>query len=113
MAQTSEIDSIVEGIAKVSIQSNPTLAALGLTVVLVDTTEAFTAMITDIKKDLLACNFLNLDFEGIDLCKTGKVCLGQFHVGQSKTVYVLDFIALPSPFTLDDGALQTFNFTPF
>lgn len=47
-------------------------------------------------------HFLNVDFEGIDLCKTGEVCLGQFSISESKTVYVVDFIVLSDAMSLEN-----------
>ena len=82
------------------------LKALGLDAILVDTPTKFTQMISELNTDLKVTKILNLDFEGVDLCKTGKVCLGQFHAAKSKTVFVLDFIAIKSPFTLEDRALS-------
>jgi hypothetical protein len=50
---------------------------------------------------------LSVDFEGIDLCKTGKICLGQFHAHGSQTVFTVDFVEIKNPFVSADGRLKT------
>jgi exonuclease 3'-5' domain-containing protein 1 len=48
---------------------------------------------------------LNVDFEGVDLCRHGQICLGQFHLSGSDIVYVVDFIAF-DPFKAANGKLK-------
>lgn len=43
---------------------------------------------------------LYLDFEGIDLSRNGKICLGQIYYPGAKAVYLVDFCALPPGFHL-------------
>lgn len=43
-------------------------------------------------------NRINVDFEGINLSKNGRVCLGQVHVSRTDVVYVVDFVSIPNPF---------------
>lgn len=38
---------------------------------------------------------LYLDFEGINLCRDGRVCLGQLTFPQAPFIYLLDFVKLP------------------
>lgn len=74
--------------------------ALGLTCIYVETEEQVKTMLSEIAPQLAQTPILNVDFEGIDLCKSGQVCLGQFHVSMQKLVYVVDFCSM-NPFTVE------------
>jgi exonuclease 3'-5' domain-containing protein 1 len=47
---------------------------------------------------------LNVDFEGVNLSRDGRICLGQFHISGSSLVYVVDFVDL-DPLKAADGKL--------
>ena len=77
-------------------------SSLGISIILVDTETMLLTMI----KQLEAVKALNVDFEGIDLCKSGTVCLGQFHARGSSTVFLVDFITISNPFKACQGRLK-------
>jgi exonuclease 3'-5' domain-containing protein 1 len=75
---------------------------LGISIILVDNEDLLLTMI----EQLEAAKDINVDFEGIDLSKTGTVCLGQFHVRGSRTVFLVDFIEITDPFQACQGRLK-------
>ena len=79
---------------------------------LVDTADLLEKCLDEIEEALKIKNYLNVDFEGIDLCKTGKVCIGQFSIEGSKHVYLVDFVVLVDPFKLCDGRLKRIMESP-
>jgi exonuclease 3'-5' domain-containing protein 1 len=81
------------------------LQTLGINAFVVDDEESFKSMLEKMKTDLKKINRINVDFEGIDLSKDGRVCLGQFHVAETTDVYIVDFIKISNPFTFCDSGL--------
>ena len=75
---------------------------LGFEVVLVDDEDKLADMMDTIGEP----SRVNVDFEGIDLCKTGRVCLGQVHVAETDVVYVVDFVSIDNPFKASEGRLR-------
>lgn len=75
---------------------------LGFEVVLVDDEDKLADMMDTIGEP----SRVNVDFEGIDLCKTGRVCLGQVHVAETDVVYVVDFVSIENPFKACEGRLR-------
>lgn len=74
---------------------------LGFSIVFVNTIKTLVEMVEFLEIQTI----INVDFEGIDLCKTGTVCLGQFHASESDVVYVVDFVDI-NPFQEADGRLK-------
>jgi exonuclease 3'-5' domain-containing protein 1 len=75
---------------------------LGFEVVLVDDEQKLEDMLDSIGVP----ERVNVDFEGVELCKTGRVCLGQVHVAETDVVYVVDFVTITNPFTACGGRLK-------
>jgi exonuclease 3'-5' domain-containing protein 1 len=74
---------------------------LGFSIVFVDTSKMLVNMVETLELE----NIINVDFEGVNLCKTGKVCLGQFHASGSDLVYIVDFVVM-NPFKEANGRLK-------
>ena len=63
-------------------------------VVLCDTTSKMKSLLDEIESLPNSRRVLYLDFEGIDLSRSGKLCLGQLTYPASRSVYFLDFVVL-------------------
>jgi exonuclease 3'-5' domain-containing protein 1 len=72
---------------------------LDLKFILVDSIPLLEAMLSTFSKIGNDKKQLNVDFEGVQLCRSGQICLGQFHETGSDVVYIVDFIALPQAFS--------------
>jgi exonuclease 3'-5' domain-containing protein 1 len=97
----NQLNQLMEGL---SIKAPSILiGGIELKCVLVNDSSLLLHMIQDLEK----CETINVDFEGIDLCKTGTVCIGQFHVKGAKVVYILDFVQIKNPFDEHNGRLKT------
>ena len=75
------MDNLVNSLKSLEIigSTDATLEQLGLQYKLIDNND----LLRDFLKDLECIpedKWLNVDFEGVDLCKTGIVCLGQVHI---------------------------------
>ena len=96
------MDNLVNSLKSLEIigSTDATLEQLGLQYKLIDDND----LLSDFLKDLECIpedKWLNVDFEGVDLCKTGIVCLGQVHISGSKIIYILDFIKIPNLMTFE------------
>jgi hypothetical protein len=100
------MQSITSTLSATSLSSTKNLENLGCNVIFVDTESSLLDMIRDVNISLKMSNYINVDFEGVNLCKSGKICLGQFHVAGSSYVYIVDFVVLTNPFISHDSGLQ-------
>lgn len=106
------MESIISSLKEVSLNDrksdvNLILEPLGFECDFVDNEEKLEAML-DLFDQRFKSNeetLLNADFEGVNLCRDGVICLGQFHLSESKKVYVVDFISM-DPFKVVDGRLK-------
>lgn len=78
------------------------IPSLGFSYLFVDTEPKLISMLADFANS----SIINVDFEGVELCRLGQVCLGQFHASQSRRVYIVDFVTM-NPFEVADKRLKT------
>lgn len=62
---------------------------------LCDTEQSIVGLLDSLEQQQGPDRLIFLDFEGIDLSRHGKICLGQLTWPSSPFVYLLDFVALP------------------
>jgi exonuclease 3'-5' domain-containing protein 1 len=86
-------------------EANKQLKPLNFKCILIQDEDSLDAMTEKIFSETAKGKSVNVDFEGVDLCRHGKICLGQFHISESDLVYVVDFIAF-DPFEAADGKLK-------
>ena len=63
-------------------------------VVLCDTTFKMRSLLDELESLHYSRRVLYVDFEGINLSRYGKVCIGQLTYPASRTIYLLDFVVL-------------------
>lgn len=100
MTKEQSIENLIESFDNFKI-SQVKVSNLGFCYHLIDTEDKLNFMLGKIAND----SIINIDFEGIDLCKTGKVCLAQVHASNSDTVFLVDFITM-NPFTAANGKFK-------
>lgn len=95
------VDGIISKLRTTHLDKGVKVANLGFYYKLIDSEDLMILMLDSIKDSKM----INIDFEGINLCKIGKVCLAQVHASKSDTVFIIDFITM-NPFEVANGRFK-------